>query len=87
MESKEPLGPSPALLAKRELVKQNQWCQKSDIEFDSWCDPDNPKTITYKDVIKAAVAIKEEIPKTPLMVIFFVKILEMRLKMFILLLS
>ncbi|CAH0400541.1 unnamed protein product [Chilo suppressalis] len=66
MDSKEPLGPSPAVLAKRDKVKPSQWCHKVNIEFDNWCDSDNPKTILPNDVIKAAAAITHEIPKTPL---------------------
>lgn len=42
--------------------------QKPDIDFDAWCDPDNPKTVTIKDVCKAATFISPEIPKTPLTV-------------------
>lgn len=49
--------------------------QKPDIEFDEWCDPLNPKTITYKDVLKAAAAIKEGIPRTSLVVHFLQNIL------------
>ncbi|KAL0819571.1 hypothetical protein ABMA28_007662 [Loxostege sticticalis] len=67
-EDKEPLGIAPGVLAKRDIVKTSTWCPnpKPDIEFDQWCDPLNPKTITYKDVLKAAAAIKEGIPRTSL---------------------
>ncbi|XP_063831104.1 L-threonine ammonia-lyase-like [Ostrinia nubilalis] len=68
LDVKEPLGIAPGVLAKRDIVKTSTWCPnpKPDIEFDQWCDPLNPKTIIYKDVLKAASAIKEEYPYTPL---------------------
>ncbi|XP_004924564.2 L-threonine ammonia-lyase isoform X1 [Bombyx mori] len=60
------LGESPAVLAKRKHVKNNIWCPKTNVEDDPWCDPDNPKMISYKDTVKATSVIKEHIAKTPL---------------------
>lgn len=49
--------------------------QKTNVEDDPWCDPDNPKMISYKDTVKATSVIKEYIAKTPLNVfISFVSI-------------
>ncbi|XP_030029651.2 L-threonine dehydratase catabolic TdcB [Manduca sexta] len=63
---KESLGVSPAVLAKRYLVKPNPWCSKLDLEFDVYCDAANPKLISYKSITKAASEIKSVIAKTPL---------------------
>ncbi|KAJ0173577.1 hypothetical protein K1T71_010726 [Dendrolimus kikuchii] len=63
---REPLGESPAVLAKRDFVRPSPWCPKTNLEFDPWCDPDNPKTVTYKDILNATSVVNEYIPPSPL---------------------
>ncbi|XP_047512267.1 L-threonine dehydratase catabolic TdcB-like isoform X2 [Pieris napi] len=63
---KESLGEAPAVLAKRKPVCPTPWCPTSEEQIDPSCDPDFPKTITYKDILTAYRAISEEIPRTPL---------------------
>ncbi|XP_049877862.1 L-threonine dehydratase catabolic TdcB-like [Pectinophora gossypiella] len=60
------MGESPGVLSKRTNSKKSSWCPKVEIEFDPQCDPQNPKAINYKEIIKAAGEIGETIPKTPL---------------------
>lgn len=43
--------------------------QKDETEYDPMCDPDNPRYIYYKDILRAAKAINKTIPPTPVMVI------------------
>ncbi|XP_073949974.1 L-threonine ammonia-lyase-like [Choristoneura fumiferana] len=76
---KAPLGQSPATLANREFVKPSHWCPKQDIEFDPWCDPDNPKTITYTEVIKASSVVRGVIPETNIVRSKWCKELKMEL--------
>ncbi|XP_045533058.1 L-threonine ammonia-lyase-like isoform X2 [Pieris brassicae] len=63
---KESLGEAPAVLAKRKPVDPAPWCPTSEEQKDPSCNPDFPKTITYKDILTAYRAISEEIPRTPL---------------------
>ncbi|XP_047033981.1 L-threonine ammonia-lyase-like [Helicoverpa zea] len=65
---RESLGLSPAVLAKRDIIKQSLWCPNpSNIEYDRYSDPACPKTIHYRHVVKADEVIREIINTTPLM--------------------
>ncbi|KAJ2953369.1 hypothetical protein O0L34_g959 [Tuta absoluta] len=60
------MGNTPASLLHRTEIKNDSLCPKKNVEFDPYCDPINPKTITYKEIKKALQVISEEIPKSPL---------------------
>ncbi|KAI5633016.1 pyridoxal-phosphate dependent enzyme domain-containing protein [Phthorimaea operculella] len=60
------MGNTPASLLHRTQDKKDSMCPPVNLEFDPYCDPSNPKTITYKDIRKALEGISETIPKSPL---------------------
>ncbi|CAK1550493.1 unnamed protein product [Leptosia nina] len=64
----ESLGQAPAILAQRKKVPQIEpWCpEPTDIQIDPFCDPYNPKQISYRDIVKATETISQEINKSPL---------------------
>ncbi|CAB3249268.1 unnamed protein product [Arctia plantaginis] len=70
---KASLGLPPSVLAKREKCdKNNTGCPTqvpytARVDYDHWCDPNQPKSVIYKDVVKAHSVIKETIQNTPLL--------------------
>ncbi|XP_059053345.1 putative threonine dehydratase isoform X1 [Achroia grisella] len=67
LETTPSLGIAPGALVNRDSAKRNIWCPKPEIEFDSWCNPNNPKLITYKEISKAMNVLREHFPVTPLL--------------------